>query len=137
MKNLRRSSINSVLPLSWAVSIASYKVSYNIKVIYSVLAIFLGKSDGLHVLLVSSVQVGRDSSELNKFMIFSGLGKRELVNVFILSDRSSKRFIVFIFKVNLIEGFVDGLDVLVLDTLQEIGNDFNISSVLHLKISKK
>ena len=85
------------------------------------------------VFLVSSVKISRNSSEFKQVVVLSGFGQANLVNVFIVLDRFPERFIILSFKEEVIKGFIDSLNILVLNALQEVSNNSQVASVLDLK----
>ena len=64
-------------------------------------------------------------------MVFKTSGKIYRLKAIILLDRLSELLKVFILEINFIESFVDGTNVLILDTLKERSDQSDMTCLLH------
>mmetsp|Transcript_5973 Transcript_5973/g.11985 ORF Transcript_5973/g.11985 Transcript_5973/m.11985 type:complete len:232 (+) Transcript_5973:515-1210(+) len=81
-------------------------------------AIVLRQINGLAPLLVTTVHVGRNSSEFQQLVTRKFRGQRNHVEIGEIVDRLAKGFVVFIVNIQLVQGFVYLADIVLLHRLQ-------------------
>eukprot|EP00906_Rhabdomonas_costata_P003375 RCo005161 len=82
--------------------------------------VLLRQLHGLLPLLVTLVDVGRDSAELQQLVLLQLLRQCELIKVVVLIDRQPQSLVVLLLDVQLVQSLVDALEVAVLHGLQEL-----------------
>mmetsp|Transcript_13569 Transcript_13569/g.18774 ORF Transcript_13569/g.18774 Transcript_13569/m.18774 type:complete len:328 (+) Transcript_13569:296-1279(+) len=89
--------------------------------------VLLRQFDRLSPSLRNLVDVGSNSSEFKQIVVLELLSQSNLIKVVKVINGASQRFVVFLFNVQLVEGFVDSLDVLLLHRDEVRLNQWQVS----------